>query len=147
MKNNKKIIIAILAVAMIIAAVFGATYAYWTWVTNTEQRTTVSFQTTAPDMYANLTGNGAGTTSLKPSACTNGIKKTVTIKYKNDSIQPATITATLSVTAFTFRNDYRPTAGNSGDLKNIKYVLTTTEDNCTSGASGIQKSGTSAKNG
>lgn len=141
MKENKKLILAIVVVLMIVIAVFGATYAYWTWVSNSTQNTTVSFTTSAPnaDMYANLTGNGAGTTSLKPSTCANGIKKTVTITYKNNTVQAATISAALNVTAFTFRTtSYRPTGGDSGDLKYIKYALTTSSTACDSG---VQKSG------
>ena len=141
MKENKKLIIAIIAVLMIIIAVFGATYAYWTWVSNSAQNTTVNFTTTAPetDMYANLTGNGSGTTALKPSTCANGLKKTVTIKYKNNTVQAATITATLKVTSFTFKStSYRPTGGTDGDLKYIKYVLNTNSSNCTTG---VQKEG------
>lgn len=141
MKENKKLILAIIVVVMIIVAVFGATYAYWTWVSNSTQNTSVTFTTSAPeaDMYANLTGNGAGTTALKPSACTDGIKKTVTIKYKNGTVQAATISATLKVTSFKFRTtSYRPTGGDSGDLKNIKYALTTSGTSC---ETGVQKSG------
>ena len=141
MKENKKLILAIVVVLAIIIAVFGATYAYWTWVSNSAQNTTVSFTTSAPsaDMYANLTGNGAGTTNLKPSTCTNGIKKTVTITYKNNTVQAATISATLKVTSFKFRTtSYRPTGGDSGDLKYIKYALTTSSTACDSG---VQKNG------
>ena len=89
MKDRKKLIIAIVAVLIIIVLVGGATFAYWTWVTNTAQQTNVSFVVNQSDlegeMYATLEGNGTTTaTNLKPATCngSNAIVKTITIKYR-----------------------------------------------------------------
>lgn len=143
MKDRKKLIIAIVAVLIIIVLVGGATFAYWTWVTNTAQQTNVSFvvddKKLEGEMYAKLEGNGTNTaTSLKPSTCkgSNAIVKTITIKYLNKTVQAATVSATLSVTAFTARSaSYLPSSTNLGYLK---YALTTDSSSCTSN---VQKSG------
>lgn len=142
MKDRKKLIIAILATLIIIVLVGGATFAYWTWVTNTAQQTNVSFVVNQSDlegeMYATLEGNGTTTaTNLKPATCngSNAIVKTITIKYLNKTVQAATVSATLSVTAFTARSaSYLPSSPNLGYLK---YALTTSSS-CTSN---VQKSG------
>lgn len=142
MKDRKKLIIAIVAVLIIIVLVGGATFAYWTWVTNTAQQTNVSFVVNQSDlegeMYATLEGNGTTTaTNLKPATCngSNAIVKTITIKYLNKTVQAATVSATLSVTAFTARSaSYLPSSPNLGYLK---YALTTSSS-CTSN---VQKSG------
>ena len=143
MKDRKKLIIAIVAVLIIIVLVGGATFAYWTWVTNTAQQTNVSFVVNQSDlegeMYATLEGNGTTTaTNLKPATCngSNAIVKTITIKYLNKTVQAATVSATLSVTAFTARSaSYLPSSTNLGYLK---YALTTNPSSCTSN---VQKSG------
>ena len=74
MKDRKKLIIAILATLTIIVLVGGATFAYWTWVTNTAQQTNLGFVLEDEDlegkMYATLEGNGTTTaTNLKPATC------------------------------------------------------------------------------
>ena len=72
MKDRKKLIIAIVAVLIIIVLVGGATFAYWTWVTNTAQQTNVSFVVNQSnlegDMYATLEGGNGTTdvTAIKP---------------------------------------------------------------------------------
>lgn len=154
MKDRNKLIIAIVAVLIIVALVGGATFAYWTWVSNSAQQTNVSFTLPEdaggadmdadgdgnPDLYATLEGNGTTTaTDLKPTTCngSNAIVKTVTIKYRNQTVQAATISATLNVTAFTARStSYLPTSTTLGYLK---YALTTSSTSCTTG---VQKNGT-----
>lgn len=144
MKDRKKLIIAIVAVLIIIVLVGGATFAYWTWVTNTAQQTNVSFVVNQSDlegeMYATLEGGNGTTdvTAIKPSTCngSNAIVKTITIKYLNKTVQAATVSATLKVTAFTARStSYLPSSTNLGYLK---YALTTSSSSCTTG---VQKSG------
>lgn len=139
MKENKQVIIAIVAVAIIIATAFGGTYAYWTWVTAANQQTNVNFtvnQTVIEGMlYAKIEGNaGATEAPLKPTTCTtssNAIIKTIPIKYFNSTVQAATVTATLKLTAFNLRSaSYVPTSSNLGHLK---YALTTSNTNCTTG--------------
>lgn len=130
MKNNKSLIISIVAVTLIAVLVSGGTYAYWTWITNTAQRTAVNFtvQGGRSDKYADLNGNGTtSVTNLKPSPCTNttfAVVKTVPIKWANFSTNNATVTATLSVTSFKFRSaSYKPTTGDTGTLKSLKWAI------------------------
>ena len=93
MTEKKKLIIAIVAVLLIIIAVGGATFAYWSWQTNTTQRTSVSFTikdaSLSGDLMARIDGNGTSTvTNLVPtSSCTssNALVKTVPIYYKNNT--------------------------------------------------------------
>lgn len=135
MKDRNKLIIAIIAVLAIIVLVGGATFAYWTWRTDTNQQTVVSFKIENPQagLYANLEGNGTTEVSaLAPAACDNtehAVMKRVDIKYLNKTVQDATITATLSVSDLNLRSsDYIPT---TAQLQNLKYALTTTDDLCT----------------
>ena len=129
--NRKTLIMSIIAVALIAALVSGGTYAYWTWVSNTDQKTNVSFSVTnnMDDlMYARLDGNGTTTvTNIKPAPCTDStfaVVKTVPIKWTNKSTKDATVTATLSVTAFKFRDaNYKPTTtGTTEPNPTLKYL-------------------------
>jgi len=135
MKEKNKLIIAIVAVALIAVAVVGATYAFWTWTTNEAQRTSVSFTVTdaAEDVYANLDGGGSTTAqNLAPVACGNSkyttyaIKKTMTLTYKNASVNPAPITGTLTITAWTPAHGTIPTAAYS----HLHYAVTESGTNC-----------------
>lgn len=139
MKNRNKTLIAVGIVLLIIVLVGGATYAYWTWTSSNAQKTNISF--TIPDMieegfYANLNGSGnVAATKLAPAECTNAtyaIKKTITITHKNTTPITANVTATLSAKSLTWK--YGNQSGVQGKLSNIKYALTTSSSNCTTGA-------------
>ena len=132
--NNNALILSIIAVTLIAVLVSGGTYAYWTWVSNdaNSQRTNVNFVISGGDKYANLEGAGTadGSTSitnLKPIPCTDttfAVVKTVPIKWANYSTNDATVTATLKVTSFKFRDaNYKPTTGSSGTLKSLKWAI------------------------
>ena len=72
-KNNKNLILSIVAVTLIAALVVGGTYAYWTWVSNTAQRTNVGFTVVGgrDDKYADLDGDAStSVTNIKPAPCT-----------------------------------------------------------------------------
>ena len=136
MKKRNKIIIAIVAVLLITVAVVGATYAYWSWSTNTTQRTIVNFTVPTQDnqLSASLAGGGTTTVSnLAPAACTNGtyaMKKTLTLTYKNLTTQSAVVKGTLTVS-----NWNQPHTGTLR-LNNLHYALTTGTaggDNCNAG--------------
>lgn len=139
MKERNKLILAILVVAVIIVSVGGGTYAYFTWVTSTTQQTSVEFtvdQTTlGGTLSAKIIGNGNvsnNDATFKPTTCTNStnaIVKTVPITYLNSTVQSATVTATLKVTAFNLRStSYVP---NSTKLGYLKYALTESATSCT----------------
>ena len=140
MTEKKKLILAIIAVLLIIIAVGGATFAYWSWQTNTTERTSVSFTILnageTGDMAARIDGNGTSTvTSLVPTNdCTgpNALVKTVPIYYKNNTANGARITANLSLTNLTAG----ATALDYNQLSYIKWAITTTPGNCTGGVSG-----------
>ena len=46
MKDNKKITTLILVLVLMIAAILGGTFAYWQWITSTEQQTLVNVSLT-----------------------------------------------------------------------------------------------------
>lgn len=132
MKDRNKLILAIVAVVLIAVVVVGATFAYWTWTTNEEQRTSVIFSADIPGLYASIEGNGTTTTTaLKPAVCThstNAIQKEIVITYLNETVQSATVSATLQLTAFNLRSaSYVPTTEN---LQHLHYALTTTSGSC-----------------
>jgi hypothetical protein len=136
MKERNKLIIAIVAVVLIVVVVVGATYAYWSWSTNSAQATTIEFTVPTKDsqLSASLAGGGTTTVSnLAPAACTNStyaMKKAVVLTYKNLTTQAAQVKATLTVS-----NWNQPHTGTLR-LSNLHYALTTGTaggDNCNSG--------------
>ena len=64
--NTRNIAIAIVAVAMIIGLVGGGTYAYWTWITNTSQRTSYNLIVASPTFK--ITGTNVTGKVLAPTA-------------------------------------------------------------------------------
>lgn len=133
MKENKKLIIAIIAVIAIIIVVFGATYAYWSWQENTSERTLVNL--TVPDsteqLSALIDGGTMTVSNLAPtSSCLNSnyaSKSTVILTYTNNSDTVAKITGNLTVTAF---NAPHGTPGATTDLSHLHYALTTNPSSC-----------------
>ncbi len=149
MKDKYKYMLAIVAVLAIIGVVGGGTYAYWTWISNTAQRTNVNFtlanNVSSLGLAASIEGNGSTTAqNLKPTPCTNtsyAIVKTVPITYKNETNQAASLTAKLSVTSFTWRSSsYVPSTANLGSLKwavrrsAASSATTSNPNTCSSGA-------------
>ena len=136
MKENKnKIIISVIAVLLIAAIVAGGTYAYWSWTSNTAQRTNVSFTVDAPNMSASINGNGSSTvSSLAPTTCTNStyaMKKTVAITYTNGTSVAAKLTANLKVSAVDA--GISTPANTAAQLGKLNYALTTSNTSCTTG--------------
>lgn len=138
MKDKDKLIIAIVAVLAIIVAVGGATYAYWSWVSDTANQTSVNFTVIggSNDINAKINGNGTTTiTKLIPTAsCTssNALVKAVDITYLNNTTSKARITANLKVTNFTASSAGTPTAAN---LTHLKWSITKTQSLCTDDSS------------
>lgn len=99
--ENNKIIISIIFVLLIILLVIGGTYAYWTWTSNTTERTNVSFQVTGGEFA--ITGAVMSANKLVPiAAChkVNGTengtytyvgKSTVTAKNDTNNAMTATL--------------------------------------------------------
>jgi len=65
-KNINKIVITVVAVALIIAVIGGATFAYWAWVTNTAQQTAVNV-TVAQGINMTITPESATPATLAPT--------------------------------------------------------------------------------
>ena len=153
MKNRDKLIISVVAVLAIVVLVGGSTFAYWTWISNTDQQTAVNFSTpedaSGAGLSATIAGNGSATANnLKPTPCTNtsyAIVKTFTITYKNETEHAATITAKLSATSFTIRSSsYVP---NSTKLQSLKWAVRSSAatDATTSSPNTCDASGTALK--
>lgn len=137
MKENKnKIIISIIAVLLIAAIVAGGTYAYWSWSSNTAQRTNVTFTVDAPNMSASIDGSGSSTVaSLAPTTCTNStyaMKKAVAITYTNGTSVAAKLTANLKVSSV--KAGISTPANTAAQLGKLNYALTTSSTSCTTGA-------------
>lgn len=140
MKEKNKILIAIIAVILIIAAVVGATYAYWTWQTSAADQTNVAFTVPSGEAQLKATLNGAtlSVSKLAPTTCTNtkyAAKAVPVLTYTNNTGVNANAYGTLTVTNFT-----KPHGATSGtitptaaDLGNLKYALTTSSTSCTTG--------------
>lgn len=141
--NSKQIGFAIILTVLIVALVAGGTYAYWTWVTNTAQKTNVVFTTTGdiPENFAPPTFVGSGTmtsTTIEPRANCNGtgcIKSPITLKYENPTSFPMTLTIKLYITAFTINNaTYQPTSDN---LSHLHWRLSSTASNASTSTTNV----------
>ena len=128
MNNKKAAIIAIVVVLSIVFLIVGGTYAYWTWVSNTSQKTTVTFASTA-NLTCTADAGGDITSStimLAPAECTNenyAIKRTIT-------------TSTVSSMANEVINmdlwlDIKNIDTQLLNSNNFKYAVTTNPNSCT----------------
>lgn len=127
-KQNKTIIFIIIAVAII--TIIGATYAYWTWVSNSAQNTAVTF-TTGAGFSCSANGGGNITSSdvtLAPTTCTDtarAIKRTVTVS--------PTITQNDGDIYLDMWLKVNSIGSGLSNSQNFKYALTTDGTSCTSG--------------
>ena len=70
-KEENKLIITIIAVLVIIAIIGGATFAYWSWETNTEQRTHVTVEVQGATLT--IDGTNVTNTSMRPTNDCDGV--------------------------------------------------------------------------
>ena len=121
--KSKKIIIVI-AILVTLIAIFGSTYAYWTW--RSASNTMVNFTVTSDfscsaDGGGNITGSGI---SLIPATCTNTdhvIKRTITTNVNKLGSNNVYMDLWLNI------NSIGSYLANNADFK---YTLSTT-DSCT----------------
>ena len=127
-KQDKTIIFIVIAATIIM--LIGGTFAYWTWVSNSSQNTTVTF-TTGAGFSCSANGGGNITPSnisLAPTTCTDtnrAIKRTVTVSptiTQNDG--------DIYLDMWLKVNSIGTGLSNS---QNFKYALTTSGTSCTSG--------------
>ena len=127
-KQDKTIIFIIIAVTII--TVIGSTFAYFTWISNTSQRTTVSFTSGAGfSCSANGGGNiNSNDIALAPTTCTDtarAIKRTVTVS--------PTITQNDGDIYLDMWLKVNSIGSGLSNSQNFKYALTTDGTSCTSG--------------
>ena len=127
-KQDKTAIFIIIAVVTIL--VIGSTFAYFTWVSNTSQRTTVTF-TSGTGFSCSANGGGNITSNdiaLAPTTCTDAnraIKRTITVNpsiIQNDG--DIYLDMWLKVNSI---------GSGLSASNNFKYALTTDGTSCTSG--------------
>ena len=115
MDKNKKIII-IVSITILILSIVGGTLAYWSWVTNTNQRTNVTF-TLASGYSCSADGGGninSGEKVLIPTLVSN--------EYANNYIKrTVTVSPTIDTTGKTIYMDLWL------DIKTLGTGLTTTD--------------------
>ena len=146
MNERNKLIMAVVAVMMIVAVVVGSTYAFWQWSTNSSQSTTVNFTVPTGDqqLSASISGGTISVSRLAPTACTTAkhayaMSQPLTVTYKNQTTQTASLKATLAVSGWT-----QPHTG-TVDLSKLHFTLSkgsSAGSNCTSGT--IVKGGSSS---
>lgn len=146
MKDKNKLTKVLVTVVSTIVILSGATFAYWMWITNEKQQTSVSFYVSEDSMKDQLNAEMIGGTAtnindLAPvSECTvekHVAKLPLTLNYKNNTINGARVNATLTLSNFTTPNGTLK----SEDLSHLHYSLTTSDISCTTdvvvGASGL----------
>ncbi len=130
MNDKQKYFVLILVIAVITVTIVGATFAYWSWSTNSAQSTAVTFTVSqgfscSADGGGNITSNDV---ELMPTSCTDtthAIKRTVVVSpsitrdnldiYLDLNLKVNSISSNLAATTY------------------FKYALTTSSTNCTSG--------------
>lgn len=65
-KNINRVVVAVVAVALIVAIIGGATFAYWQWITNTSQQTAVNV-TVAQGINMTIEPTTVNTNTLHPT--------------------------------------------------------------------------------
>ena len=128
MKKNKKLIIPLLLVGILVL-IIGSTYAWLIWVSSEEDKTNITFTATG-SFSCSATGvntiDGSNVT-LVPTDCTkvenigHVIKKEISTVSKNNSGTDAYMNMWLNV------DELGSYLANSD---NFKYALTTTDNNC-----------------
>lgn len=131
-KDNKNLIVSIMAVAIIIILAGGSTYAWLTWrsANNTVVNIVVSGGTYTLDGGGNITSGKNIAPTDQCNHSTYGIKRTITAKATNETTTDMTAYVQLNPSTF-------PTAFKNA---NVKWVLSTSSNDCTT-ASNIVASG------
>ena len=128
MKKNKKLIIPLLLVGILVL-IIGSTYAWLIWVSSEEDKTNITFTATG-SFSCSATGvntiDGSNVT-LVPTDCTkvenigHVIKKEISTVSKNNSSADAYMNMWLNVDGL---------GSYLANSDNFKYALTTTDNNC-----------------
>lgn len=128
MKKNKKLIIPLLLVGILVL-IIGSTYAWLIWVSSEEDKTNITFTATG-SFSCSATGvntiDGSNVT-LVPTDCTkvenigHVIKKEISTVSKNNSGTDAYMNMWLNVDGL---------GSYLANSDNFKYALTTTDNNC-----------------
>ena len=130
MKDKNKLIITIVAITLAAIVIVGATYAYWSWTTATNQQTNVTFRVTS-DFSCGADGGGSITSqqkTLAPTTCTN----------PNFAFQkPIVVKPTINANGKTIYMDLYLKVNSIGTYLSqsqyFKYALTTDSQSCTNG--------------
>lgn len=92
-KETNKLLISIIAVALIIAIIGGATFAYWSWQSNTDQQTTVNVTVTGGSLT--ISGGNVTKTGMYPTSDCDGtgalVGGTATVTAVNQTESPMTV--------------------------------------------------------
>ena len=99
-ENNKKVVISITIVTMIIALVAGGTYAWWTWVSGNNTAVNI----TVKGMTMILDGGGdISSKNLVPTSCTNttyAIQRSISYSVTNPTTIDSIATIQLNPSTF-----------------------------------------------
>ena len=130
MKDKNILIITIVAITLAAIVIAGATFAYWSWQTSTNDQTNVTFRVTS-DFSCGADGGGSITSQQKilaPTTCTN----------ENYAFQrPIVVKPTINKNGKTIYMDLNLKVNSIGTYLSqsqyFKYALTTDSESCTNG--------------
>ena len=130
MKDKNKLIMTIVVITLAAIVIVGATYAYWSWTTSTNDQTNVTFRVTS-DFSCGADGGGSITSQekiLAPTTCTN----------ENYAFQrPIVVKPTINKNGKTIYMDLNLKVNSIGTYLSqsqyFKYALTTDSTSCTNG--------------
>lgn len=92
-KETNKLLISIIAVALIIAIIGGATFAYWSWQSNTAQQTNVNVSVAGGNLT--ISGGNVTNTGMYPTSDCDGtgalVGGTATVTAVNQTESPMTV--------------------------------------------------------
>lgn len=118
-EETNKLIFALIAVVLIIVIVGGATFAYWSWTTNTSQQTVINATVPAnSDFTYTIVGNNVTSTGMYPTSDCDGagalVGNTATVTVINPTESP--MQAALKIRATLSSSQGSLTSTNKGKL-------------------------------
>lgn len=138
-QQTNKILISIVVVALIIAIVGGATFAYWSWQSNTAQQTNVNVTVNGGSLTIN--GGNVSSTGMYPTSDCDGagalVGGTATVTAVNQTDSPMTVKLSIRGTLSVRQGSLK-----SEDKEKLKWAIvqvasstaTPSDNTCKTGA-------------
>lgn len=125
--KNKKIIISIIAVILIVIAVIGGTYAYWHWQTTAEENTSFNLVIPKPsDLFSCSADGGGNINANEKTLVPTVVNSSTTENYIKRAVKVSpTISADNTTVYLSLWLNVNVIGSGLSKTDNLHYVLTT----------------------